>query len=87
MSKMPTNDEFPTEVGELLNMMSKLAIDVDLAERVIEDAFHNELMYRFGHRPNSTILRNEMKLVIQTWCDIIYAMTGRKIDLEDFTLE
>jgi len=87
MSKMPTNDEFPTEVGELLNMMSKLAVDVELAERVIEDALSNELMYRFGHRSNNTALRNEMKLLIQTWCDIIYAITGRKIDLEDFTLE
>ena len=87
VSNMPTIDEFPIELGELLDLMYKLAVDKDLTEKVIEDAVSNELLYRFGGQPISDALKYAMKTQIQVWCDIICSITGREISLEGFELK
>jgi hypothetical protein len=87
MSEMPTIDEFPRELGELLKLLMKLSVTPELAEQVIEDAVANELLYRFSHQANSDVLQYKMKTTIQVWCDIVFELTGWELQLEEFTLK
>lgn len=87
MSAAPTINEFPIELGELLKSMMKLAIDPLLVEKVLESAMHNELLYHFGHKPNTPQLQQTMKLTIQVWCDIVYEISGWEIHMESFELK
>ena len=87
MSNMPTIDEFPNELAELLDLMTKLSVSDELTERVVEEAIATELLYKFGRQAITEKLQWQMKMQIQAWCDIVFALTGRALDLEAFELK
>jgi hypothetical protein len=87
MSEIPTMDEFPRELGELLKLLMKLSVDPELVEKVLESAVSNELLYRFKHQENTPLLQLKMKTTVQVWCDLVFEISGWELQLEEFILK